>query len=112
MDYNDFMTGRNQTARAADAAIDKWEAYANDLRRKLNQAQNNLAEAESKFVRSAAREAGRDAQQRALREALAQINPSHPLLESLPQIGGKAMVESCAHNGYHYSPETGLLRKL
>lgn len=105
MNYSDFNQGRNVAARRADVAIDEWESFSNDLQRKLDAS-------EKKAVRLAAREAGRDAQQRALREALAKIDPQNPLLKALPEIGAKAMVESCANNGYSYNPGTETLRKL
>lgn len=105
MGSSDFNQGRNFAARQADVAIDEWKAFSNDLQQKLNQAQMQA-------VRLAAREAGRDAQQRALREVLAKLDPHHPLLKDLPKIGAKAMIESCANNGYSYNLETETLRKL
>lgn len=105
MGSSDFNQGRNFAARQADVAIDEWKSFSNDLQQKLNRTQNQV-------VRLAAREAGRDAQQRALREALAKLDPHHPLLKALPEIGTKAMVESCANNGYNYDPTTETLRKL
>lgn len=105
MNFTDFNQGRNFAARQADAAIGEWESFSNGLQRKLNSAQTEI-------VKLAAREAGRDAQQRALREALAKIDPAHPLLKNLPQIGAEAMIESCAKRGYSYNLDTQTLRKL
>lgn len=99
MGSSDFNQGRNFAARQADVAIDEWKSFSNDLQQKLD--------------RVSAREAGRDAQQRALREALVKLDPHHPLLKDLPKIGAQAMVESFANNGYNYDPATEtLLRKL
>jgi len=89
----------------ADAAIEEWQLYSHQLKAKL-------ADAEKQAAYSAAREAGRDAQQKALRTALQALEPNHPLLKVLPDIGGKAMVESFAARGYHYDLATETVRKL
>jgi hypothetical protein len=104
---NGAIAGRSAVAaaeREADSAIADWKAYSSKLK-------DRLAESEKKTVVKEAYLAGREAQYRALREALQQLDPSSPVLSELQRISGLAMAESFAQNGYHYDPEKELLRK-
>lgn len=109
LDYNQgFGAGRAAVAavnRDADSAIAEWKAYSGKLK-------DRLAESEKKTVVKEAYLAGREAQYRALREALQQLDPNNPVLSELQRISGLAMAESFAKNGYHYDPEKELLRKV
>lgn len=91
--------------READDAIGEWQNYSNNLK-------NKLAAAEKKVAVTEAYLAGRDAQHKALREALQKIDPDNPVLTDLKRLSGLAMAESFAGNGYHYDPEKERLRKL
>lgn len=92
------------TSNDADSAIAEWKRHSNQLKAKL-------AEAEKQAVYSSAREAGRDAQQKALRAALKALDPNHPLLKVLPNIGGEAMVKAFEARGYDYDRSTETVRK-
>lgn len=112
MSTADFNSGRqvanfhNRRELAdADSAIDEWKAFSDKLKEKL-------AAAEKKAVVTAAREAGRDAQQLALREALSNVDPNHPLLKELKNIKGQAMAASFSRDGYSYDVARETLRKL
>lgn len=93
-----------QTKSQTKAVAQQWRNYSETLRLQLEEAR--LAE-----LSRAAELAGRDAQQKALREALRQLNPGHPLLRALPALGNEAMVRHFAANGYIFDPENRLLTK-
>lgn len=105
---NGIAIGNNRAAavqRDANDAVAEWKDYAATMKAKLE-------EAEKLAIRTAAMEAARDAQQKALRDALTKLDPKHPLLKQLPDIGGKAMVDSFAAHGYAYDLATETLRKV
>lgn len=105
---NAAAAGRSAVAaaeREADSAIADWKAYSGTLK-------NKLAETEKKVAVTEAYLAGRDAQHRALREALQRLDPDNPVLKDLKEISGLAMQESFAKNSYHYDPKKELLQKL
>ena len=108
LDYNQgFGAGRAAVAaadRESDAAIAEWKVYSGALK-------NKLAETEKKVAVTEAYLAGRDAQHRALREALQKLDPDNPALKELKRISALAMQESFAKNGYQYDPDQELLRK-
>lgn len=116
MSYLDWqqgdLAGSAATARQYGAAITEWKAYANGLEAKLRNASQNANELAEQVAHKEAMLAARDAQQKALREALEQVSPNHPLLKKIRDIGGAAQAKSYKTNGYHYDLETEILRKV
>ncbi len=99
------VSERNAAVRRSNNTIAAWKDYSADLERQLTEAQKKSA------MHKAYLDA-RDAQQRALRTALQERDPSHPLLKELKKIADTAMAESFAKNGYHYDPAAEVLRKI
>lgn len=112
----DYMSGqmaaRRQAAaqeRVDDDAIGQWQAYSNKLQARLTEVQRAASHREATLEATLAM---RDAQQRALREALSQIDPNHPILKRIADIGEAAQVASYKANGYHVDLETRKIRKI
>lgn len=108
----DFMSGqvaaRRQAAaqeRVDDDAIGQWQAYSNKLQARLTEAQGDAIHREATL-------AGRDAQQRALREALSEIDPNHPILKRIKEIGEAAQIASYRASGYEFDLATRKARKI
>lgn len=89
----------------AASAISDWKSFSNRL-------QSRLSDAEKRAIHNEAMLAARDAQQKALREALREIAPNHPLLAKIRDIGDAALVESYRANGYHCDLSTDTLHKI
>ncbi|ENH6339364.1 hypothetical protein ABWH74_002707 [Burkholderia vietnamiensis] len=100
-------TGR-ANARRLRTTIAQWQTYAAELEAKLDRAETLIAE-------KAAREAGRNAQQLALREALAAVVPNHPLLTNgaveLSAIGNAEMMAEYKRRGFHFDLQTRALTR-
>lgn len=96
---------RNAAVQDGNEAVAEWKRHCDQLMAKLADLQKQVA-------CTAAREARRDAQQRALRDALAKLAPGNPLLSALPAIGDKAMLECFTRHGYEYDLATETLRKI
>lgn len=112
----DFMAGQMATDRRANAqeqvdddAIAQWQSYSNKLQARLTEVQRAASHREATLEATLAM---RDAQQRALREALSQIEPNHPILKRIADIGEAAQVASYKANGYHVDFETRKIRKI
>jgi multidrug resistance efflux pump len=121
MSTSDFIQGQNQgmaIARAASrdanlavsrakGAVREWKDYAEGLNSKIAQAELSKLQVEAQL-------AGRDAQQKILREALREVAPNHPLLREgvLATIGNDAMTSCFSKAGYAYDREKATLRKI
>ncbi|UEP20718.1 hypothetical protein LL999_12335 [Burkholderia ambifaria] len=105
-DYFDGVTFAQARARRsqkdAQAAIGEWREYAEGLVAKLKAAEMDA-------LKNGAQLAGRDAQQQALRKALSALDPAHPLLAELPQIGNSAAADYLDEYGYDYDAVSGQL---
>lgn len=99
--------------READASIASWQSYAGQLEAQLTTAQQQLADKEGELVASVAGWWGDVAAQRQLREALAQVNPNHPLLakEALAETKNAAAIRYAAEQGYDYNAATRGVRR-
>ena len=110
-----FFDGAAATARRYNAAIDGWEAQANDLQRRLKQASAHAEELAKKRLFTEAQLEGQTALMRTLKDALAILSPNHPLLEDDSRqvnIQRAAMAKFLAEHGYHFDPKTREVRKL
>jgi len=119
MSNSDYIQGQNQgiaIARAArrDAnlavsrakgAVREWKDYAEGLNSKVAQAELSKLQVEGQLAR-------RDVQQKALREALAQVAPNHPLLGLLKKMGDEAEAATFRRAGYEVNFENGTFRKI
>ncbi|SOE65285.1 hypothetical protein SAMN05446635_2654 [Burkholderia sp. OK233] len=96
-----------QARGQAQATARQWQSYCESLERQLQEAR--LAE-----LKRAAELAGRDAQQKALRAALRQAVPEHPLLREgeLGRVATEVMVKHFSDNGYVFDPQKRLLSKV
>lgn len=108
----DFMSGQMAARRQAvaqervdDDAIAQWQTYSNKLQARLTEAQHESIHREAYL-------AAREAQQRALREALSEIDPNHPILKRIKEIGQAAEIASYKANGYQVDLSTGKVRKI
>lgn len=124
MSFADFQRGHvtanffNQIAadradRAADAAIDKWEAYANRLEDRvesMNQKYGQLSELTCTSIGVAN---GRKDAIDELMNSLREVNPHHPLLVPgvVDSIVNDGATEYAASKGYIYDPETRTVHK-
>lgn len=108
----DYMSGQMAAHRQAaaqervdDEAIGQWQAYSNKLQARLTEVQHESIHREALL-------AVREAQQRALREALSEIDPNHPILKRIKEIGQAAEIASYRANGYQVDLDTGKVRKI
>ena len=103
-DYLDGISYAQARARKvrgdANVAIAEWRTYSDHLLSKLKAA-------ELAAIKNGAQLAGRDAQQQALRQALTALDPAHPLLALLPQLGNAARVKYLADHGYKLDVASG-----
>ncbi|WP_143136975.1 MULTISPECIES: hypothetical protein [Burkholderia] len=103
-DYLDGMAFAQARARRAQAdaraTVADWKEYADGLLAKLRAA-------ELAALKNGALAAGRQAQQRELRKALAAMDPTHELLAALPQIGNAAVCNYLDEHGYDYDVASG-----
>lgn len=110
-----YFDGAAVTARRYNSAIDGWEAHANDLQHRLNQASANAEELAKKRLFTEAQLEGQTALMRTLKEALALVAPDHPLLQDDSRqvnIQRAAMAKFLGDHGYHFDPVTRQVRKL
>lgn len=108
----DFRAGQQAESRRAaaqervdDDAIAQWQSFSNRLQSRLTEVQHAAIHREAYL-------AARDAQQRALREALSEIDPNHPILKRIKAIGEAAEIASYQANGYQVDLSTGKVRKI
>ncbi|PAK14873.1 MULTISPECIES: hypothetical protein [Burkholderia cepacia complex] len=104
---NAAVAGANAAVSQARKVIGDWKSHADGLTSKLAQAELSRLQVEAQL-------AGRDAQQKMLREALRQVAPNHPLLQegALATIGNDAMTSHFLKGGYAYDREKATLRKI
>lgn len=110
-----FFDGAAATARRYNAAIDGWEAQANDLQQRLRAAESRAEELAKKKLFSEALYEGQTALMQTLKSALATIAPDHPLLKDQSKrknIQKQAIGQYLAKHGYQYDPQTDTAREL
>ena len=109
------IDGSAATARQYNSAINKWEAHANQLNGRLQNANEN-AEALAKLrLLEQAQNVGLKALVQALKDELARACPSSPLLRDAgirKNISGEAMVQFFRANGYHYDKQSECATKM
>lgn len=103
--FDGVAIGAGATARRYGAAIDEWEAHASHLQGKLQHAISEAEDLAKQRLFSQAQVEGQSALIKALKDALAQVKPDHPLLREdgrRANIQKNAMAEFLAKHGYHY----------
>lgn len=119
MSNSDYIQGQNQGMAIARAAsrdanlavsrakgvVGEWKSYTDGLNSKLAEAELSKLQVEGQLAR-------RDAQQKALRKALAQVAPNHPLLSSLKKLGDEAEAAHFRQAGYLVDFESRTFRKI
>lgn len=110
-----YFNGAADTARRYNATINEWEAHANDLQRRLNQASSNAEELAKRKLFTQAKLEAQTALMETLKNALALIAPDHPLLQDPSRrknIQADVMVKFLAQHGYSYDPQTDIVQKI
>lgn len=111
MNQLDYQLGVGAANAGARAAINEWEAHANSLKHRL---QNAESEADAQLKKAHASRFGLAQLVRALSAELQRFDPNNPLLNKDRQL---AMVESvttqkAAESGYAYDPATGSIKRI
>lgn len=113
--FDGVAIGAGATARRYGAAIEEWEAHAESLKNRLNQAQSKAEELAEQRLFAQAQAEGQDALIKALKDALTQVCPNHPLLRDdgrRANIQKNAMAAFLAQHGYHYDTQRNKVSAL
>ncbi|WP_176317912.1 hypothetical protein [Burkholderia vietnamiensis] len=102
---NAAVAGANAAVSQARKVVGDWKSYSDGLNSKLAQAELSKLQVEGQLAR-------RDVQQKALREALAEVAPNHPLLSLLKKLGDEAEAAHYRQAGYSVDFESRTFRKL
>ncbi|MBJ9686535.1 hypothetical protein I5589_05505 [Burkholderia vietnamiensis] len=102
---NAAVAGANAAVSQARKVVGDWKSHADGLNSKLAQAELSKLQVEGQLAR-------RDVQQQALRKALAEVAPNHPLLSLLKQMGDEAEAATFRRAGYEVNFESRTFRKI
>lgn len=111
MNQLDYQSGLAGGRAGAAAAINEWEAHADSLKRRL---QNAESEADAQLTKAHASRFGLAQLVRALSAELQRLDPTNPLLDKERQLAmlEAATVQKAAESGYHYDPATGSIKRI
>lgn len=109
------LDGSAATARNYGAAIDQWEAHAERLKGRLQNATEKADELAEQRLFAQAQLEGQTAVMLALKAELERVCPNSPLLREdgrRTNILRAAMAQFLKPHGYDYDPKTQAVRKV